>query len=1353
MQRLLFVLFFFSSTYCALFAQSILVEEATPQFTPEQLIYKYFLGDGIQVLNVKYEGPNLSTGHFENAKSVIGLEKGIVMSTGRVKTVKNGNQYLYGVDAPGNINADNNNASTVTDVDAQKLTKETPQNLIKYTITFRPSSDTLRFRYVFASEEYPEYACRDYNDLFGFFISGPGIKGTFENNGINIAKIPETDLPVTINNIHTVYAPNNCPAAYAKYYHDNNKSNKLPVFDGYLDVFTAEVAVQPCQTYTIKLVIADVGDKRLDSGVFLDAKSFGTNAVKVDVAKSNAVEGCSDAVVNFTLPSKKNVDYKIPLKIIGGTASQNTDYKPIMSEVVIKAGTQTATFSVQAIKDAIKEQPETIGIEYAINSCKKDTIWLNVRDNDLVQPDLGADKNICAGESVMLNATIVTAGNVSYEWFPKFNLDCGNCPIVNASPTSKTTYKVIVSDNYGCAFEDSIAIVVGAKMAAPIVTCEEATSNSVTFSWLPMTAVNLFEVSVNNAEWEDANNGKLGHKVTNLTTNKSITIQVRAKSNNKCKTANEIGTATCKTLDCVPPTLKVVNTKNESCHDNKDGKVTLKAEYGVAPYVYQFENQKNTVGEFMLIGAGKYVATVKDAKGCTAQVAFFITSPLPLVALPFAQDPTCNSMTNGKAALVVSGGTLPYQFTWTNGKKDSLLQQLTQGTFVGTVYDKNGCYASKQIVLTEKNALDMKAQIADNNCYGESKGFINPTIIGGTAPYQYQWSGTNNFAATEKTITNLKAGNYNITIIDGLGCKIVKNYTITAPSNQLLLTVSGSPTICFGEKGYAKSFVTGGSSPYQFAWSDGQKIANLDNLSPGFYTLTVTDAKGCVKKDTVNILGLEEIKATIETTAAACFNGNDGTGKILNLKQGDKSLNINDLFYRWSDGVLTSENKNLQGGKNYTVTISDKLGCKTVKSIAVGNPPSIDAKIEKITHATCYESNNGTATVIGIGGTAPYSYQWDNQTGGQKTANASSLKSGAYTVAVTDAKGCKIEKKVEITAPNKLKISFTPRNLTCKGDNSGKIESSIVGGTKPYTYFWNNKSTAPSIENLAIGTYLLTVTDAKGCNVVEQTKITEPQALDAKIETTNVTCFGGKNGRIMINPDGGTPPYKFSLNGSPFNGIANIIYLKSNFYDVTVKDVRGCLVQKTDVEITEPEQIAIALGKDTTIAFGDTLKIGLFKKGFKGQTFQYNWNKRDSMTMSCLDCAAPLVFPIQSTNYQLKVTDSKGCTASAQQQVHVNFSPKIFVPTGFSPNSDGQNDVLMVHGDKDIKILYFVVYDRWGGLLVDAKNYHINDEKGVWDGTFKSKKMPVDAYIWGMEVEYPTGQRETMKGSITLLVE
>ncbi len=1482
------------------FAQIEINESGAEPFTPENLIYKYFLGEGVKVLNVKYDGPTMSVGYFDKGKNSFGIETGIVLTTGRVKTTQNGSQFLYGIDAIGKDQADNNNGSTIFDADAILMTKEAPQNLVKYTITFQPSSDTLRFRYVFASEEYPEFACREYNDLFGFFISGPGINGPFQNKGINIAKIPNTDKSVTINNIHPEYKPNKCSAAFADMYHTNPAAQ--PVFDGYLDVFTAAVPVIPCETYTIKLVIADVGDKRMDSGVFLEAKSFGTNALKVETTNAVAVEGCADAKLTFKLSQKKAADYVIPLTIVGGDAKSGVDFKAIPTSVVIPKGEMKTSFLLEAIKDQLKEDFETVGIEYAVNSCKKDTIWLSIKDNTLQAPELGADKSICessvtsldasvvleplkekkfsyntpidiatmglgvtdpptaadikvsgvapsqlregAIESVCLNIThdraedldvflfapngkfieltsdngakgkhynstcfspkatkSITSGStpfsgnyqpegrwddlfnegenpingiwrlqviddqsgmkgklnswditfkppysLAYQWTPSDGLSCATCAVTNAKPSKSTQYKVEITDTYGCKVRDSIKILVTNEIPAPSVTCQNVTANSITFAWQSAIAnIQNFEISINGAAWITPKSA-FSHTVENLGLGEKIQLQVRAKGSSGCNGGGaKIGTAECKTPDCFPPTLTLKSLTDESCHGKKDASVTLLSDGKNT--TYKLDNQQNKSGIFTNLSAGKYTAIVTENKGCTATLNLEIKSPNPIIATAIVKDAPCFGNKSASIALKTSGGIAPYTFTWDNGKKDSVLQNLSAGLYGVVIFDKNGCSIKQQFTIKELANMSLTADIQAVGCYGEASGAIDLKVAGGTAPLSYKWSNQTTNAAAAK----LKAGIYHVTVTDAAGCLAQQSFTLVSPESPMFITLSQSSTICFGEKGYASSFVTGGTPPYSYKWNNGEIMSELKEITAGLYKVTISDKNNCVRIDSAKIVSTEEIKVESTSKDAACFNGLDGSASIMKVFNGATPVALNEMSYRWNTGFTGTEATNLKGGTTYTVTVTNRLGCAFVKKFAIQQPKEIGVSIQNVSDAKCFDSADGSATVSAFGGNAPYQYTWNEAANKQTTANATALKSGLYDVFIKDAKGCQTQTTVTINAPKKLKISFTPTNVACKDGASGKLETFILGGVAPYQYAWSNGEKTPSIEHLKVGNYSLTLTDKNTCSLVQNMKLLEPEELKAKVETTDVTCANGRDGKIRVFAQGGTSPYKYSIDGKLFNGVATIFGLKSAYYNVYVKDIRGCISSNNDVYLEEPEPIKIELGQDTTIKYGDTIILKLDSYFIPSQGFKYDWKTDYNKFMNCKDCPSPMIFPTNTATYYLKVTNTDGCTAEDKITVKVNYAPVVDVPTGFSPNGDANNDVLLIHGDSNIKVKYFNIYGRDGAMIYAVEDFYINDAKMGWDGTHRNQKMPVGTYIWGMEVEYANGTTETLKGNVTLL--
>ena len=375
-------------------------------YTPENLISKVFLGTGVTITDINFVGNPAAVGFFDKGSAAVGLERGIILSTGDAAKVS-------GVGEDGA--QDNNDLFEQyrSEPDLELLTNGEPlRNVATYTIKFIPSADTLSFRYVFASEEYPEFVCSAFNDVFGFFISGPGINGGFENNGKSISMVPGTNFPVTINFINNGQVGvwgnvANCQPplgslGFSNLFRNNENSQSQPIYDGLTQVFTAQTVVVPCQEYTIKLTIADVTDEGYDSGVFLEAKSFGTNEITV-VSETESpdgaiAEGCTNGLVKIKLTTPSAQEQTLNYNIFG-TAENGVDYELLPGVITIPAGTTEAAIDIVAIEDDIIELTESIFIEIMTDACTRDTISVFITDPQL-DPVALSDTLICNGESV-----------------------------------------------------------------------------------------------------------------------------------------------------------------------------------------------------------------------------------------------------------------------------------------------------------------------------------------------------------------------------------------------------------------------------------------------------------------------------------------------------------------------------------------------------------------------------------------------------------------------------------------------------------------------------------------------------------------------------------------------------------------------------------------------------------------------------------------------------------------------------------------------------------------------------------------------------------------------------------------
>ncbi|MFZ4544037.1 MAG: choice-of-anchor L domain-containing protein [Saprospiraceae bacterium] len=1484
----------------SLYGQFEVHESTTQLLSPENLIYNYFQGSGVTVLKVKYEGPAMSVGYFDKGKNVFGIEKGLVMTTGRVTTTNKGTSIQYGIDAMGKDQADNNNGSNVYDPDATLISKETPQNLVKYSISFRPDSDTLQFRYVFASEEYPEYSCREYNDLFGFFISGPGIEGPFQNKGINIALVPNSEKYVNINNIHPEFKTGNCPPSYSEYYHDN--VDKQPVFDGFLDVFTATVPVIPCETYNIKLLIADVGDKRMDSAVFLEAKSFGAKAIKAQVIKDIATEACSNAQVDFYITKQTNVDTKIPIRIVGGSANVGQDFEPLAAELLIKKGETKATLTVRAVADQTKEGIETIGLEYESSTCKRDTIWLFVQDNIIKSLDLGAAKTFCKGANIELQAnleldtdkckffknsknyaieTIDPSGqaiptiseiNVSgvipyqlrsssidsvcvnishersgdlslhliapngrflelssenglngqnyrntcfspkakkviknadapfdgvfepegswddligqgkneingiwklqivdkhsgnqgvlehwsiafkppyellYNWSPQSLVACPKCQHTTYISDQPGFVTLQVSDDFGCVAKDTLNFGFANVSPAPVVSCQKVTANSITFQWKDtLNTSATFRIRANQGNWMNPSSAT-SHTFDNLPLNKEIKLEVKTVDFSQCPISFfESGSATCSTPDCEPPTIEVKNIVQESCAGKQDARIELLS--NTSPATFSVEKLVNTTGVFTQLSAGNYRFKVQNDKGCAAYLEIEIKPVSKIAVNATVQHVRCTGAKDAAIQIQCTQGKAPYQYRWSNGQRDSLIKGLTTGLYKLSIVDSKGCSTWEQYEIRALSEIKITENIVPVSCLGTASGAIQLNCNGGISPYRYRWS--NNQIRPD--LQKLNAGKYTVVVSDAYNCSVEKSFTLDAPTSSLNIATYGKSKLCFGEKGEVRVNAFGGTAPYSYRWSNGSILSAMGGLSAGVFKVSVTDQRGCMLSDSIELKTLSEITFQVNQRNATCNQSKDASISISKIFIGNAPVATDLLKFKWNTNENTNTILNCTPGERYRVTITSSEGCSVSGSYLISQPELLRLELTAKNDEKCFNSADGSARMNAKGGTLPYRFIWDANANNQIGPEATKLAAGKFGVTVLDVNNCKAQGQVIINEAEKININILPTLINCKDAASGKLEAKVSGGLTPYQFIWSTGGKMETANNLKKGSYTITVMDSRSCVGVEKILLEEKEPVKIIAETTDASCADSKDGTIDLYVSGGTSPYVYSLNGKDFNSFSQFSNLKSGWYEIKARDVNGCVVSLKNVLIKAPEPLLLDLGEDLDIAFGDSIRIRYKDQSGLQGGLKYRWETEHEQTISCKDCPYPMIYPLRTTAYTLVLSNANSCSVSDQILVKVHSLPVIAVPTAFSPNGDGVNDYLLILGDSNIKIKQFSVLSRDGAVVFSLGDFFVNDSRMSWDGTTRGKPLPSETYIWEMQVTYPDGRKEMLKGSTNIM--
>jgi len=408
-----FVLLF--APYTALNAQFIVSDTAGASTLVNTLV-----GNGITISSAILNCPTISKGTYDRS-TTLGISKGIVLTSGNVVVAPG----IYcgidtGAEGFASIDPDGDPFATFFDSQLDSLVfPNTTFNACALEFDFVPIDSFFSFKYVFASEEYPEYACTPFNDVFAFFINGPGYAGN-----TNIALVPGTSIPVTINSINENNPmvdtfPNLNDTSYCRamgpgspfniYYRDNSSGLEL-VYDGLTTVLTASGKVSPCRSYHMKIAIADVGDEGYDSGVFLEENSFSSGASINSRANRDSTsiyisEDCEDGRFVIRTPSVRSSSQTFSLSY-GGNAISGLDYTPLPTSITIPAFRDTASISVRVLSDLIFEPHDTIKL-YVINPCTflpYDSAILIIRD---VKPDT-ASYTLCTGNSLFLGGATRT---------------------------------------------------------------------------------------------------------------------------------------------------------------------------------------------------------------------------------------------------------------------------------------------------------------------------------------------------------------------------------------------------------------------------------------------------------------------------------------------------------------------------------------------------------------------------------------------------------------------------------------------------------------------------------------------------------------------------------------------------------------------------------------------------------------------------------------------------------------------------------------------------------------------------------------------------------------------------------
>jgi len=1048
----------------------------TPGGTPAAIV-NGLIGGGMTVSNITMNCPAAAYGTFANGNTTnLGITSGIVLTTGSAAmTIGPNNSASAGLC---------NNTSS-SDPQLVAIEPSATYDLCVLEFDIIPECSQLTVRFVFGSEEYPEFVNASFNDAFGFFISGPGptpacTPGFYNNT--NVATLPNNVTPVSIDNVN---AGNN-----AAYYVDNTGGATIQ-YDGFTTVLTRTINLCPCQTYHWKFAIADAGDCIYDSGVFLDFLSC-SNALTVN-PQSTPVTSCvgCDGTAGVTL--------------VGGTGPFTYSWSPggwtTANVTNLCAGTYTVTITDQLSCSP----PTTVAI----------TVGATVPTLTIVPTQTNV---ACFGQCNATASVTVSGGTpgYTYNWLPSG----GSGP--SATGLCAGVYTVDIADQGGCTETVTFTITEPPALSATTSSTPAACGNNngaasvtpsggaggYTYVWSPLggnasTAPNLNAgtytcviTDVNGCSISPtvnvASTGGLASNVAGTdalcfggTGSATMTpvggnpgyTYIWSPSGGTGATATGLpaGTYTCVVTDASgcsstsaviisEPTQLTVSSAgfNVSCFGVCDGQVVTIPNGGTANYTFLW-NTGCTSAACSNICAGNYTVTVTDANGCTATDTANVTEPPAIVINTVVQDASCGQ-SDGSATANANGGSGLLSYQWIGGPANAAYTNIPAGTYSVIVTDANGCSDTVTATVGNLNGVLLAScGITDVSCYGLTDGTVNVCASQGNPNYTYTWSP--NVSATA-TATNLAAGVYVITVTDALGCIATITTTVTQPP-QLLITATAAPaTVCQGAGVQLTGIPAGGSPAYTVTWNPGALAGNLQNITPATtttYTVDVTDANGCTADTTVLV--------TVSAVPVSAFSADTTTGCApLLVDFSDLStVTVPSVITTWSWDFGDNTTSTLQnpthnyttpGVYSVTLTVTTNDGC--TQTIVMSNYINVYAlpiaaftaspQPTTILASTIYFTDQSTNAT---------SWSWNF---GDLTNSSSTMQNPSFTypdpicyqvsLEVTSQDGC-VDSTSQIICIDPDVGIYVPNTFTPNDDGINEVFTPVTVGIDPDRYeFW-----------------------------------------------------------------------------------------------------------------------------------------------------------------------------------------------------------------------------------------------------------------------------------------------------------
>lgn len=612
------------------------------------------------------------------------------------------------------------------------------------------------------------------------------------------------------------------------------------------------------------------------------------------------------------------------------------------------------------------------------------------------------------------------------------------------------------------------------------------------------------------------------------------------------------------------------------------------------------------------------------------------------------------------------------------------IQDVTAPVFSGQVDEHLLASANCQFVVP--NLVEEVRAISSDNCVTNPADLvITQSPAEGTA------------VTTDMTV--------DVTVADTCGNTAVMTIQLRLPEVITLDITPSTTQYCEWDVVELTANAVGGNGNYTYAWTPALGLNTTDAVTVQVntaeqnytYNVQVTDGNGCTAQAEFTLPEPSHLTVTAaEQSAINCFQGSDGV-VVATAANG-----VETYTYAWSNGANTAVNSNLAEG-TYTVTATDAYGCTATAEVSITHPTELTGTVSNETAVLCFGDANGSGMITPVGGTAPYTVSVDGNVNAYNVAAGgdytfTGLTAGNYTVLVTDANNCQFQTPMTITTPNVLAITETANTMPlCYQGTDGTATVNVVGGTLPYTVSVDGVQNATMnaegdqlVENLAAGTYTVSVVDANGCSTQMSVTINQPELLQlTQTGAVNVSCFGLSDATATITMLGGTAPYTLWINNNEqqttVNAIQNVTFngLPAGTHTVTIQDANGCTTT-LPVTLTEPNALAIATSNETAVlCYGDA--NGSVTVTPSEGTAPYTVSVNGFATSQTVAGGSSYTFTgLTAGTYTASVRDAHNCEATVQFTINTPAQLTMVEASATDPlcfqSTNGEVEVTMAGG-------------------------------------------------------------------------